>query len=543
MERLGSVTTERLNGLLDAVVALSSDLSLDNLLERIVRQACQLVGARYGALGVLDTRSGHRLTRFVTHGFSDREIKSVGEPPSGHGILGLIIEDPKPLRLTDLGAHPDAFGFPAHHPPMQTFLGVPIRIHGRVFGNLYLTEKQSPGGFTIEDEVVAVALASAVGVVIENARLYEEAERQRMWLEAAADITAALLGPVSRESALQLVVDRARQAASADVVALLMPADDDKLEVLAVSGGQGSMVGERLDLHATLSGEVARTQVAAVVPDTNLDDRYQRDAAASWPRLGSVVILPLRSGDLTGTLTVGWCAVLTADNWELDPILAQRFAEQAALVMRVAQAQEDQARLAVFEDRDRIGRDLHDVVIQRMFAVGLMLENTIKLTSSPDAAAELSAAIDEIDATIMDIRRTIFALGPQPDASDLRAVLGRLFGHAAVMLGFSPDFESRGPLDSGVPDEVREHLLAVLGEALSNVGRHAGASRVQVLIDVSNGVYLRVRDDGRGLDADVIESGLKNMRFRAKLLGGRCEVHNLRGGGVEIRWRVPAVAA
>lgn len=535
-----AVTTERLGGLLDAVVALSSDLSLESLLERIVRQACLLVDAKYGALGVLGLHGDRRLTRFVTHGFTDAEIAAVGELPRGHGILGHIIDHPHPLRLENLGHHPATFGFPSDHPAMDTFLGVPIRIHDRIFGNLYLTEKQSAGGFTVEDEEVAVALASAVGVVIENARLYDEAERQRSWLEAAAEITTALLGPISRDTALQLVADRARDVADADFVALLMPTGSDALEIRAVSGtAVHELVGETVDTFQSLAGEVARTQVTAVVPNTALEPRYSPATTPLWPDLGSVLILPLRSGDVTGALTVGWQEVLKTDHWELDPELPQRFAEQLALVLQVAQAQEDQARLAVFEDRDRIGRDLHDVVIQRLFAIGLMLDNTVRLIQSPDATARLSSAIDEIDATIKDIRRTIFALGIGAVEADLKGSVERILGQARLTLGFSPVLEARGPVDSAVPDEVREHLLAVLNEALSNIVRHASASSVEVRLDVTDEILLQVRDDGTGLGGRKPGSGLTNMRARAQLLGGHFAARDLPTGGLELTWAVP----
>jgi signal transduction histidine kinase len=535
-----AVTTERLGGLLDAVVALSSDLSLESLLERIVRQACLLVDAKYGALGVLGLHGDRRLTRFVTHGFSDAEIAAVGELPRGHGILGHIIDHPQPLRLENLGHHPATFGFPAEHPAMDTFLGVPIRIHDRIFGNLYLTEKQSAGGFTREDEEVAVALASAVGVVIENARLYDEAERQRNWLEAAAEITTALLGPISRDTALQLVADRARDVADADFVALLMPTGVDALEIRAVSGtAVHELIGESVGTFESLAGEVARTQVTAVVPDTSLEPRYSPATTPLWPDLGSVLILPLRSGDVTGALTVGWHEVLKTDRWELDPELPQRFAEQLALVLQVAHAQEDQARLAVFEDRDRIGRDLHDVVIQRLFAIGLMLDNTVRLIQSPDATARLSSAIDEIDATIKDIRRTIFALGIEAVEADLRGSVERILGQARLTLGFSPVLEARGPVDSAVPDEVREHLLAVLNEALSNIVRHASASSVEVRLDVTDDIRLEVRDDGTGLGDEEPGSGLTNMRARAELLGGHFAARDREAGGLELTWVVP----
>lgn len=375
--------------------------------------------------------------------------------------------------------------------------------------------------------------------VSSRSRVSDDAERQRRWLEAAADITTALLGPISRESALQLVADRARDVADADFVALLMPDDDDALEVRAVSGaGVHELIGEGSGTFESLAGEVARTQVTMVVPNTAEESRYS-PPTSPWPKLGSVLILPLRSGDITGALTVGWHDVLQTDRWELDPKLPQRFADQLALVLQVVQAQEDQARLAVFEDRDRIGRDLHDVVIQRLFAIGLMLDNTLRLTHSPAAVARLSSAIDEIDATIKDIRRTIFALGNDAVPLDLRSGVESVVGHAALTLGFSPSLEVRGPVDGAIPNHVREHVLAVLNESLSNIVRHAEATRVDVLLDVADDIRLQVRDDGPGLGGRDPGSGLNNMRARAGLLGGTFVANDLAEGGLELTWVVP----
>ena len=239
LTRVGDVldTQERLRVLLDAVVGLAADLDLDSVLERIVRVSCQLADARYGALGVLGTGPDRRLKQFITHGLTDEQRAAIGDLPRGHGILGVIIDSPEPLRLERLADHPRSYGFPAHHPPMETFLGVPVRIRDQVFGNLYLTEKRSGGGFTVEDEEIVTALAAAAGVVIENARLYEESARRQRWLQAAAEITAALLGRVEREKALELVADRAREVAHADAAVVLLSNEARQL-VVEVSSGQ-----------------------------------------------------------------------------------------------------------------------------------------------------------------------------------------------------------------------------------------------------------------------------------------------------------------
>ncbi|WP_159085749.1 GAF domain-containing sensor histidine kinase [Aeromicrobium chenweiae] len=507
------MTAERLRSVLDAVATMSSDLSIDGLLERILRQAGDLVDAESGFLDALDRRLGS----FAAYGI-DGVVDD--QHPGRQLLVDLLEQDP------------------------TAFIGVPIRIQDYLFGNLYLIGKRSGGGFTQEDEEIVLALASAAGVVIENARLYEEGERQRRWLEAAAEITTTLLSPISRTSALLLVADRARDVAIADFVALLMPGDDETLVVEAVSGlpAEG-ILGGSVDARHSIAGDAARLRETIVVPDTALEPRYEAHKTPSWPDLGSFMVLPLRSGDDTGALLVGWLKGSDTLRWELDPMVPQRFADQAALVLQVARAQEDQARLAVFEDRDRIGRDLHDLVIQRLFGIGLMLDNTTKLIPSQTAADRLSSAIDDIDETIMDIRRTIFALSPGTGTSDLRAELEQVLRHSAKLLGFTPELRLIGPVDSVVPDEVREHLMAVVGEALSNVVRHAQASKVGVVLEVGQDIALVVSDDGNGLSDGQAGNGLRNIRVRAALLRGRCEVSSEPGSGTTITWTVPRSAS
>ncbi|MCW2829556.1 MAG: hypothetical protein JWP31_248 [Aeromicrobium sp.] len=523
------VGAERLRGVLDAVAAMSADLSLDGLLERILRQAGDLVDAESGFLDVLDRRSDRRIGTFAAYGIDG----VVDNQHPGRQLLVELLEQPS--AQAGEGDQPDR--------DVRAFIGAPIRIQDFLFGNLYLIGKSSGSGFSHEDEEIALALSSAAGVVIHNARLYEDGERQRLWLEAAAEITTALLSPISRLSALQLVADRAHDVAGADFVAVLMPRDADTFVVEAVSGvPPAGVLGEIVSGGHCVTGEAARSRRTVVVPNTEIDPRYEPHKTPSWPDLGSLMALPLR-GDDTGALVVAWFKGHQIDRWELDPVVPQRFADQAALVLQVTRAQENQARLAVFEDRDRIGRDLHDLVIQRLFGIGLMLDNTTKLITHEAAAARLSSAIDDIDETIKDIRRTIFALGTAPGADDLRAELDRVIDQAARLLGFRPEMTLTGPVDSVVSDQVREHLLAVLGELLSNVVRHAEASRVRVSVDVSDDIVLVVSDDGRGLGDGTSGTGMTNIRHRADLLGGTCAVHSAPGQGTRIQWNVPRSTA
>jgi signal transduction histidine kinase len=429
---------------------------------------------------------------------------------------------------------------------MSTFLGVPIRIRDKVFGNLYLTEKRDGASFTLEDEQVVVALAAAAGVMIENARLYEEAARRQRWLEAAAEITAALLGDVSREHALQLVADRAREVAEADLATVVLrQSESDDLVVQVVSGVPGDdLVGTVWPADRGIVAEVLATGERSVVSDVLQDPRF-RDSGfalpAGWPDAGPMVALPLcAEGLLTGVLSLLWDREREQEFIDTDVALPVAFAEQAALALQVASAREDRARLAVFEDRDRIGRDLHDLVIQRLFAIGLTLENAARLAVRPEVSARITAAVDDIDHTIKDIRRSIFELGSgRGSLVEFRTELGRVIDEQAVMLGFRPGIVTEGPVDSAVPHEVRPHVLAVLREGLSNAARHAKASMVEVTLQVGTEVVLTVSDNGRGIEEHARLSGIRNMRERAEAFGGTCEIAPRPGGGTLLRWSVP----
>jgi signal transduction histidine kinase len=538
-------TQEQLRGLLDAVVGIAADLSLDRVLERIVRAACQLADAQYGALGVLGAGPDRRLREFVTHGLTDEQRSLIGDLPRGHGILGAIIDRPEPLRLTNLGDSTLSYGFPPNHPPMKSFLGVPIRIRDKVFGNLYLTEKQSGDGFTPEDEEIVVALAAAAGVVVENARLYEQGGQRQRWLEAAADVTAVLLGDASRDDALQLVADRGREVAGADLAVVMLRHEGGRLLVEVVSGpSPDGLVGAAMHIDGTAAGAVLDGGEPVVVDNALGEGRVGASGFPiedGWPELASLALLPMRAtGAVAGILALGWSTHSEQLYQDTDLRLPASYAEQATLAMHLAQAQEDRGRLAVFEDRDRIGRDLHDLVIQRLFAIGLVLDNASRLSDlNEGAAARISGAVDDIDATIKDIRRSIFELSTA-ESRDLRAELGASVAMIAPALGFTPQLRTDGPVDSVVSAELRPHLLAVVRETLSNVARHAQATSAQVLLQVGDEIVLTVSDDGRGIATGARESGLRNMRERAESFGGTFQTLPGAQGGTVVVWRVPA---
>ena len=555
LARVGEVvaTQERLRGLLDATVSMAGDLSLSSVLQRIVTTASELVGARYGALGVLARTEMPvslpgtdlpRLSEFVTYGLTDEHRAAIGDLPRGQGLLGQIIDEPRPLRLDRISHHAHSHGFPPNHPPMDTFLGVPVRIRDKVFGNLYLTEKRGGASFTEEDEEIVIALAAAAGVVIENARLYEEAATRRRWLEAAAEITAALLGEVNREEALQMIADRAQEVAAADLSAVVLRSEEDEndlvVEVLA-GPDRDRVVGTHVDqdslLHAALyTGE------RQVIADVSAAEGGEISLGLTDGDLGlgPAVVLPLcTAGQVAGALILGWTDTRGAVFRATDLLLPEAFAEQAALALQVANAQRDQALLAVFEDRDRIGRDLHDLVIQRLFAIGLTLENAARIAGRPEVATRITSAVDDIDATIKDIRNTIFGLSAVRDLSSLRIELASILEEEAAVLGFPAKLHTSGPIDSAVSDVVRSHLVAVVREALSNAARHAEATTVEVALDVGVDTVLTVTDDGRGYAPNGRASGLRNMADRAAELGGTFAIEALPTGGTRVTWRVP----
>ena len=528
---------ERLRTLLDAVAGLGTTPDLDGTLRGIVGTACEVLGARYGALGVVG-RDG-ALTDFVIHGMDPEVRTAIGDLPCGRGVLGLLLADPRPVRMPDITRHPRSYGFPPHHPPMHSFLGVPIRIRGRVFGNLYLAEKLAAPEFTGDDEEIAVALAAAAGIVIENAYLRAVAQRRERWLAAAAEITTRLLGDVRRTDALTFVARRAREIAGATLVlVLLYDADADHFTVEVVDpadAAAGDLVGAVLPTADTAfaSSVTGRAPIIAV---------ESLAAAAPWPApvpAGPAAVSPLAAGDvLHGALVVAYDPGETVPNDGAAHLLVS-LAGHAAIAMERARAREERELFAVLEDRERIARDLHDVVIQRLFATGLQLQSTVPLAGRADVARRINTSVDDLDATIRDIRRAIFELRT-PVSATLRTEIRGLVGTVAGLLGFRPSLRMSGPIDSAVPDDVRPDLLAVLQESLSNAVRHAHATRIAVAVQAgAEWLTLTVEDDGVGTDADAARGGLVNMRHRAHRSGGDFDVSRAGARGTVVRWRVP----
>lgn len=526
--------------LLDAVVTMAADLSLDDLLTRIVEAAADLAGARYAALGVIGGDQQRRLETFVTHGLDEDEVRRIGDPPAGRGLLGLLIDRPEALRLTDIADHPASVGFPPGHPPMRSFLGVPVRIRDKVFGNLYLTEKVGAPAFSEEDERIVSALAGAAGVAIENARLHEDAARRERWLAAAAEFTAQLLRPDATD-ALQMVADRVRELAGADVAWVVAGEDDEHLRLHVVSGLTADPVEmAAVDFEHSLARSVVQSGMPVAVENLATDPRARNVASElGWPDLGPTVVVPLRTAaGVEGVVALGWRSD-SIDHLSIDPALPTRFAEQAALAVQVSHTRAAEERLAILEDRDRIARDLHDLVIQRLFAVGLSLQGSARLSDRSEVHHRVEEAIDDLDVTIRDIRRTIYALGSLGTESDLQAAVTDVVDRATSSLGFRPTLRLEGPLRTRIGEHLAPDILAALTEALSNAARHAGASSVSVELSAVDGVRLRITDDGCGIGDTKRESGLANLRRRAEEHGGSLTVTSAPGEGTDLVWWVP----
>ncbi|HET7309846.1 MAG TPA: GAF domain-containing protein [Mycobacteriales bacterium] len=542
-ERVESVAllAERLQALLQAVVSIGSQLDLGAVLYRITETAAELADAEYAALGVLDPSGDSRLSEFITVGIGDELRAKIGELPHGRGVLGVLIREPRAIRLADLAEHPASYGFPANHPPMHTFLGVPITVRGEAFGNLYLTEKRGGGEFTEADEQVVIALASAAGLAIQNARLYEQAQRRQQWLEAASGIQTRVLAGTDPAEVLPDLVAAARQLADADIAMLALPVGDGTLRVAASDGEGADQLTDGIIVAESLAASVMREGVPTTVGDAQTDARI-------WPGLlhaagvGPALYVPLGSGigEALGTLVVGRLGDKPRFSNEVLR-LVESFAGQAAISLRLGAAAADREAVAVLGDRDRIARDLHDLVIQRLFATAMSLEGALR-GMPEDKSERVRTAIDDLDATIKEIRTSIFALqNPAPASGEgVRSAVLAAARAASTSLGFEPSVTFEGPVDTVVPAAVGEQMLAVVREALSNAARHAGARSVSVLIAADlTSVSLVVTDDGKGLSPDGRRSGLANLERRAADLGGTFTAETPPGGGTAVTWQVP----
>jgi signal transduction histidine kinase len=548
LQGLSTELTARVPQLLEAMRSVGSGLELHSTLDRICETAAELADARYAAIGVV-AEDGEGLADFVYHGVDEETAERIGRLPDGHkGLLGALIHDPAPVLRANVADDPRSCGFPEHHPPMRSFLGVPIRVQGEIFGNLYLSEKRGGGPFDDYDLNMVRVLAMEAGIAIGNARLYEAAKQRERWIDGSVAVTTALLSAGDAEDALQVVAEQARQLSGSAAGIVLLPAEEGGLEIVAVASERPSKaLGVVIPPESGLVAELLDGE-PMFVEDAATDPRMATDLAREY---GPIMLLPLQSdGRVLGALVtprVRGGRPFT----ETERTLAAQFASQAALALMTAEAQRDRERLAVYEDRDRIARDLHDLVIQRLFATGMMLESAQRRSVVPEVQEGVGKAVDALDVTIQEIRTAIFALQQSPAEvpSALHTRVLREINMAAVPLGFKPSHHFVGPVDTVVGELTGKNLIAALREALSNAFRHAGASRIDVVVDATvllpdgrPAVRLTVADDGVGIPDGGRRSGLRNLKRRAESLGGDSWYGpgiGEDGGGTTVVWQAP----
>ena len=540
-------TRDRMRGLLEAVVAIGSGLDLESTLARLVKTAVGLVDATYGALGVIG--DDRRLAEFIPVGLTQEEIEAIHHWPEGRGLLGLLIDDPRPLRLADISTHPASSGFPVGHPPMRGFLGVPVRVRDEVFGNLYLTGKRGGGQFTEDDEAVLVALGAAAGVAVENARLYEAARRQQRWIQASAEVTTRLLSGSEPAEVLAGITRQARELSGADLAVLALPDEDGRRLTIAYADGDGADTtrGLMLPIGQSLSGRVLATGEPVTSTDFAADERAAPSARGAMSQIGPAIVFPLGApGNVRGVLTVGRVhSAVPFPQVQADVVAS--FAAQAGVALELAASRAEAERLSLYEDRDRIARDLHDLVIQRLYATGMSLEGTMPMITRPEVAARVTNAVDAMDETIKEIRSAIFALQARDNADrpDLRGDIVDLVEEMTPSLGFAPSLRLGAGLGGQIHPEVAEQARAALREALSTAARHSAATRIDVTVDLSpDGMLtIQVTDNGTGIRADGRRSGLRNLASRAEKLGGELVLGpadpDAPSPGTRLEWRVP----
>jgi signal transduction histidine kinase len=537
----------RLRELLDASLALSSELSLDSLLQKVVETAKRLTGARYAALGVLDA-AGESLERFVTTGIDAETEAAIGALPRGRGILGVLIREVRPLRLASLGDDPRSVGFPPGHPPMSSFLGVPLTLRGIAYGNLYLTEKEGNEEFTLEDEELVTLLAAQAAVAIENARLYESATKWSRQLESLHEIVRSIVEEIELDKLLQLVCSRVRELTQARVALVALVEDDGGMRISAVEGLEGDApapLGRLFGAESKLARVLQKGRSARV--DSLLEDPEvdPEEARALGARTGLYV--PLTSGRRKmGVIAVYDKLASTLRFSDADERVLEIFAARAAVavslservahetVRRVIQAQES--------ERKRLARELHDETGQALTSILLGL-GAIRAAKDDGEAKRAEADVRNLVVqALQDVRTLAVELRPTVlDDFGLAPALERLAATFAERTGIATDIETR--LDERLPTEVETTLYRLVQEALTNVVKHAAASHVSIVVGARRDrVVLTVDDDGRGFDEAEVgpgSLGLLGMRERLALVGGSLEVESPVSGGTTLASQVP----
>ena len=528
---------DRLRGLLRANRLIIGDLALPVVLRRIAEAARDLVQARYTALGVLGPDGG--LEQFIHVGVDEDRVARIGHLPEGKGLLGALIDDPHPIRLANLADDPRSAGFPEGHPQMRSFLGVPIRIRDEVYGNLYLTERAG-GPFTAEDEELVAALAATAASAIDNARLYAEAGRRQRWLEASTEITRQLLSSEG-EPPLSVIARRLHEMADADVVAVVLPTADQRRLMVEVATGEhaAQLTALTYPVEDTIAGVAINTGRPVLIGDVTQQETYTVHLAELTP-VGPMMALPLLATKRSrGAVLVARVPGRRRFN-EADLDIATTFAQHAAVALELADARADQQRMMLLEDRDRIARDLHDHVIQRLFAAGLTAQSMAAGVGTDSGASRLNRVVDDLDETIRQIRTTIFELrGPlAPQSSTVRSQVVGVADEVAPALGFSPALRFTGAVDTIVADDLAADLIAVVREGLSNIARHAHASAAEVEVTATPAeLTVDVTDNGVGIGESRRSSGLANLARRAERYGGSLTLPEHEG--THLRWTIP----
>ena len=541
---------DRLRVLVDAGIALSSELSLDALLQQLTETAAQLTGARYAALGVID-QTGTALERFLTTGIDAETHAAIGDLPRGRGILGVLIREAQPLRLENLGDDPRSVGFPAQHPPMRSFLGVPILLRGVAYGNLYLTEKEGGGSFTDEDEELTQLLAAQAAVAIENTRLYDTSTRWLRHLESLNEIGEALAGELELEPLLGLVARRLRDLVNARLVLIALPGPGFQGLRIAAADGEGSdaygLVGMELELGGSKTGRVlqrARSErVDSVLDDPEIDQQAARRMGVRSALYVPLVVQARPIGVVVAHDRLGATPSFTDDDVRLTESLAARAAIAVDLSQRVSRDAVRRVVEAQELERARLARELHDQTGQALTSILLglkALEERVDTDEGRTAAAELRQLVVS---TLQDVRRLAVELRPAAlDDFGLVPALERLRDTVSEQSAISVDVQSSLG-DRRLPAEVETMLYRMVQEALTNVVKHADASRVTVRLSRSDtSVVLAIHDDGKGFDPQSARDGglgLVGMRERVALLGGRFVVEASEGAGAMLKAEVP----
>jgi signal transduction histidine kinase len=533
---------DQMEQLLRVIVEISSDLDLDATLRRIVHAARDLTSAPYGALAVRDP--GGTLISFLHEGIDADRVRQIGPLPVGKGILSVSLLDTPALRLDDLTQHPAAVGFPEQHPAMRAFLGVPITIRGTVFGSLYLTHDDPARVFSEPDEVAARALAFAAAVAIDNAQVFERERASVKWLDASREITTALLSNVEPSRLpLQLIAERACALTEAEQAIVLVPVDADlaidEIDTLVVSAAVGlnaaEVLGQRVPVDGSTSGSVFRSGMpliteALTYPIQAFTDVGQRPA----------IVMPLRTHDeVAGVIAVARGADQPPfDSSYLD--LVSDFATHAAIALMLASGREHARQLTIVAERERIAHDLHDHVIQRIFAAGMDLQGTVARVRSPEISDRLNRTLDDLQTIIEEIRTTIFQLrSPLGTDGDFRNRIQRVVADLTENRDIATALRMHGPM-TAVGGELAEHAEAVTAEAVSNAVRHSGASRLSIEVRVDDMLTVDISDNGCGISVDNSRrSGLANMSYRAVQVGGSCELSRPSEGGTRVHWAAP----